>query len=81
MGWVKESWPSDRSKPLRHRDCSIDDTHDFGDSGDHLPRGMSYAYFKLSAYKAGLPIAGNRYLPGLCGTGWVLAPNAPQPSL
>src|ERR1700761_2590620 len=33
-------------------------------------------------YKARWPDAGNRYSPGLCGTGWVpwAAPNAPQPS-
>lgn len=63
------------------RDCGNDDTHDFGDSGDHLPRDMSYAYFKLSVTKPGCRSRGTGIYQGLCGTGWVLAPNAPQPSL
>jgi hypothetical protein len=63
------------------RVCSKHDTPDFSDSGEHLPRDMSYAYFKLSVTKPGCRSRGTGIYPGLCGTGWVLAPNAPQPSL
>jgi hypothetical protein len=45
MGRVKESWPSDPSKPVRHPIAVTPTRHDLLDSTERLPRDMSYDYF------------------------------------